>query len=40
MIFGQPYHVLVCPDCNESWEFPGDLENVCRATHTCKGGRR
>jgi hypothetical protein len=36
MIFGQPYHLHVRPDCSESWECPDDVENACQVTNVCK----
>ncbi|MGA2875723.1 MAG: hypothetical protein ABSE82_09315 [Nitrososphaerales archaeon] len=33
--FGEPYHLHVCPKCQEVWECPDDLQNICRVKHTC-----
>jgi len=34
--FGEPYHLHVCPHCQEIWECPDDLLGECRKRHVCK----
>lgn len=37
---GEPYHLHVCPQCQEIWGCPDDLLGDCRAYHACLSKRR